>query len=176
MPIVNARALIYPPLDTATFRATQWSDAAEKAKFANHFLRFTGKDFARGKFTRKFYHRLQLTFGHIAHYNLEGFFATWFTSTERKVEFLRHTLHWPCYGDPAFTFSDVKRAIQRRIRRAQVLEQYQAQLGAERLAHDRALYETLRARFGSQTHVPSTEPSRAAAHNRIQPELFETRR
>ena len=41
------------------------------------------------------------------------------------LRFLRHTLAWPCWGDPEYTFSDVERAIQQEIRKRNYLARYE---------------------------------------------------
>ncbi|MHA2046150.1 MAG: hypothetical protein ACW99G_15265 [Candidatus Thorarchaeota archaeon] len=93
------------------FTPTQFDTAEQKAKFANHFVKFVESGFKREKFPKWFYTRLSMTFGHIAHYNLDGFYAQWFTTTERQMEFLNHTLNHPCYGQPEYTYSDVEKEI-----------------------------------------------------------------
>jgi hypothetical protein len=37
----------------------------------------------------------------------------------------RHTLAWPCWGDPEYTFCDVERAIQQEIRKRNYLARYE---------------------------------------------------
>jgi hypothetical protein len=41
------------------------------------------------------------------------------------MRFLRHTLAWPCWGDPEYTFCDVERAIQHEIRKRNYLARYE---------------------------------------------------
>ena len=95
------------------FTATKWDTADQKARFANHFVRFVASGFKETLFHDWFYKRLSMTFGHIAHYNRGGFFSTFFESTQGKVDFLHQTLNpWTGFvGDPAFTYCDVERAI-----------------------------------------------------------------
>jgi hypothetical protein len=38
---------------------------------------------------------------------------------------LRHTLAWPCWGDPEYTFCDVERAIHQEIRKRNYLARYE---------------------------------------------------
>ena len=54
------------PLDE--FTPTKFSTAADKAEFGNHFLRFIETEWTQALFTKDFYHRLSMCFGHIAHY------------------------------------------------------------------------------------------------------------
>lgn len=108
-----------------TYTPTSCSTAADKAKFLRQFQKFVESDFAPSKFPKWFYNRLSMTFGHIAHYNKGGFFGTFFESTRDKVEFLRQTLGYGCYGDAGFTYCDVERDIQSWLREQSTLAQYQ---------------------------------------------------
>ena len=56
-------------------------------------------------------------FGHIAHYNIEGFYSEKFRDKENIQEFERNILQWPCYGDADYTFSDVEKAIQKELKK-----------------------------------------------------------
>ena len=94
------------------FTPTKWDTAQDKVRFAQQFVRFVQSDFAAKHFTDRFYRRLSNTFGHIANYNRAGFWEEFFTTTADKVRFLEQTLQHPCYGDPAWTYSDVERALQ----------------------------------------------------------------
>jgi hypothetical protein len=113
------------------FIGTKWSSAEAKANFGNHFLCFVKSDFARNLFTKTFYKRLSLCFSHIAHYNVHGFYAAWFSTLSDQLRFLRHTCQFPCYGDPAYTFSDVEREIQREVRRRNYVEIYSIRVAEE---------------------------------------------
>lgn len=99
------------PFVASQFTPTQFSTTADKAKFANHFVKFVLGGFAQRQFPKWFYTRLRMTFGHIAHYNQVGFYDTWFARPHSQREFIEHTLRHPCYGDPAHTFSDVEKAL-----------------------------------------------------------------
>ena len=94
------------------FTPTKFSTAADKAEFGNHFQRFIESEWAQAHFTKDFYHRLSMCFGHIAHMDRPTFYETWFTCDHDRLRFLEKTLKWPCWGDPEYTFSDVERAIQ----------------------------------------------------------------
>jgi len=48
----------------------------------------------------------------IAHYNKNGFYETYFTSTENLAEFLKECLQYGCYGSPEFTYCDVERELK----------------------------------------------------------------
>ena len=107
-----------------TFTPTKWATARDKTVFYRQFVKFVQSDFDAKYFTRPFYQRLSNTFGHIAHYNQSGFWETWFTTTADKVRFLKLTLRYPCYGDPAWTFSDVETALQAWLTKEKILQRY----------------------------------------------------
>jgi len=112
----TTRSLTTPAFTADDFVPTQWDSAEKKAKFANHLMRFIANDFPRSQFHKEFYRRLSMTFGHIAHYDSAGFYAHYFESAERKQKFLKACMAWPCYGDSAFTYSDVERAVIARLK------------------------------------------------------------
>jgi hypothetical protein len=89
----------------------------EKADFANNLVRFINSGFHRKYWTKKLYQRLSNCFGHIAHFNAEGFYSTWFSSELQQREWFEHVQAWPCYGDPAYTYSDVEKAFIRYLRK-----------------------------------------------------------
>lgn len=101
--------------DESQFIPTQWNTSTDKAKFANHMIRFIESDYNENLFYKWFYTRLSMCFGHIAHYNKVGFYDTWFSSKDRQTAFLDHTLRYPCYGDPGWTYSDVENVIQEHL-------------------------------------------------------------
>jgi hypothetical protein len=129
------------------FTPTKWDTAETKARFGKNFIRFVESDFNERRFTQAFYKRLALTFGHIAHFNRHGFFETFFASTAGKVRFLRLTLQHQCWGDPAFTYSDVERALQAWLRQNGVLATYERKLAEEQEAAERAELARLQAKY-----------------------------
>jgi hypothetical protein len=131
------------------FTPTQWDTAEDKVRFATQFVRFVESDFAAKHFTDKFYRRLSNTFGHIAHYNRGGFWDTFFTTSADKVQFLEQTLQHPCYGDPAWTYSDVERALQAWLRADGTLERYRQRLAQETEAAERAQLARLQQKYGA---------------------------
>jgi hypothetical protein len=132
------------------FTATKWQDAEEKAKFARQFIKFVQWDFSKKQFTKAFYQRLSMTFSHIAHYNLGGFYEEFFTTTEGKLRFLRQTLAHPCYGDPAWTYSDVERALQQWLRHYAVMDKYEQLLAEETEAEEKATLTRLQGKYGTR--------------------------
>ena len=133
------------------FTPTEFSTAQDKAAFGNYFFRFIEAEWKESIFTKGFYNRLSSCFGHIAHYDQQGFYSTWFASDEARLRFLHHTLRFPCYGDPAYTFSDVERAIKTELRRRPLIEQYEARIAAAVRARELAQLERLQAKYGVPT-------------------------
>lgn len=104
-----------PIFKAEQFTPTQWDSAEQKARFANHFVRFLESGFNRNLFYKWFYNRLSMTFGHIAHYNQWAFYEYWFSNEEKCRRFVQHTLHPACggCGYPAYTYSDVEMALKK---------------------------------------------------------------
>ena len=112
------------PFLPSEFVPTKFSSATDKADFGNALLNFLDANCAQQLFTSKLYHRLSKTFGHIAHYDRNGFYDTWFTGASDRAAFVEKILCWPCHGNPEFTFSDVEHAIQRVIRERNYLARF----------------------------------------------------
>jgi hypothetical protein len=104
------------PFTSGQFTPTKWDSAEQKAKFANHLVRFIRNGFLRSLFHKWFYTRLSMTFGMIAHYNLIGFYSTFFVTKEDQQRFIHMLKSWPCYGDPEWTYSDVEKAVQKYLK------------------------------------------------------------
>ena len=94
------------------FTATKWDTAEDKAKFLKKLQAFVIQGFQKRQFTLALYRHLINMFGHIAHYNLDGFWDHWFTDVGRQAEWLMHAKQYSAYGDPAWTWSDVERAFR----------------------------------------------------------------
>ena len=135
------------PFLPSDFTATKFSTAADKAEFGNTLLRFIESEWASALFTKSFYNRLSMCFSHIANYNRTQFYEEWFSSLAAQVRFLKHTLRFPCYGDPEYTFSDVERAIQREIVDRNYLARYELRLAEEQQATDLALLRQLESKY-----------------------------
>jgi hypothetical protein len=135
------------PFLPSDFTATKFSTAADKAEFGNTLLRFIESECASALFTKSFYNRLSMCYGHIAHYNRTQFYDEWFSSLTAQVRFLKHTLQFPCYGDPEYTFSDVERAIQREIVNRNYLARYELRLAEKQQATDLALLRQLESKY-----------------------------
>jgi hypothetical protein len=135
------------PFLRSQFQPTKFSTAQDKADFGNSLLRFVESEWAPTLFTKSFYHRLSMCFGHIAHSNRTQFYEEWFSSLGAQVEFLKHTLRFPSYGDPEYTFSDVERAIQREIRNRNYLAWYELRIAEEQQETDLALLQQLERKY-----------------------------
>ena len=146
------------PFLPSDFTATKYSTAADKAEFGNTLLRFIESEWASALFTKSFYNRLSMCFGHIAHYNRTQFYEEWFSSLAAQVRFLKHTLRFPCYGDPEYTFSDVERAIQREIVNRNYLARYELRLAEEQQATDLALLRQLESKYKMPVGERDQEP------------------
>ena len=141
-----AAAEIRLPADR--FAPTQHDSAAAKARFANHYVRFVATGFDRALFQPWFYRRLSMSFGHIAHRNLDGFYHTWFERTFDQYAFVDRALRWRCSGDPAFTYCDVEAALQQWLSSSRVLDALAGLLAVEREARERAELHRLLAKYG----------------------------
>jgi len=138
------------------FTPTAYDSAEQKAKFATQFVRFVEADFKRTLFPKWFYKALSCTFGHIAHYDQNGFYHTWFRDTRAKLAFLDRTLEFPRYGDPKFTYSDVETVLARWVAESKKADYYRGRLASETEAAERA--ELARLTFKYQNPDGTTKP------------------
>jgi hypothetical protein len=150
-------AMAKGPFTAEQFVATQFNTAEDKAKFGNHFLHFVKSDFERRLFTKPFYNRLSLCFSHIAHYDIFGFYDTWFERDVDRLGFLKHTLGHPCHGDPAFTFSDVERAIQIELSRLSLIPIYEQRIGTAVRTCELAELERLKKKYETSSASESVQ-------------------
>ena len=148
------------PFAADQFVATKWSTAEDKAKFGNTFLHFVKSDFDRKLFTKSFYQRLSNCCSNIAHYDLSGFYNTWFERDFDRLAFLEHTLKYPCYGDPEFTFSDVERAIQIELKSLNLIPLYRQRMEAATRTRELRELERLKQKYESPS-IPGEKPEQA---------------
>ncbi len=151
------------PFEACQFVATERSSAADKAEFGNTCLRFIESEWKRTLFTKNFYGRLSNCFGHIAHNNVFQFYETWFICDKDRLEFLKQTVSWPCYGDPKFTFSDVERAIQKEVHRRNYVAIYELRAARELRSAEIAALERLEAKYRAPAAPPTNTPSECEA-------------
>ena len=148
MPVVfDTGALLRPRFLAHEFNATKWDSSEVKTKFANDLCRFMAADFNEYLFTKALYQRLSMCWGHIAHYNREGFFGEFFRSLRGKVDFLEQTLAWRCFGDPEYTYSDVEAAVNARLRSCNLLAAYRALRAAEVENAEREMLRRLQQKY-----------------------------
>ena len=159
MPVVfDTGALLRPRFQPDEFTATQWDGAEVKAKFANDLCRFMAADFKETLFSKDLYRRLSMCWGHIAHYDRNGFFSEFFRDLRGKVDFLDQTLAWRCFGDPAYTFSDVERAVNARLRSCNLLAAYRALRAAEVESAEREMLRRLQQKYDGG-NAPQVAPT-----------------
>lgn len=132
------------------FTAMEKFDTAEdKAKFANHFMRFVESGFKWSLFYDWFYRRLSMTFGHIAHFNRHGFYAEFFQTTADKLRFLKQTVNPPLgfCGDAKYTYVDVEVAVAEKVQAGGLLGEWEIKLEQETEERERAELERLKAKY-----------------------------
>jgi hypothetical protein len=168
IPAAVVQALRHPVSAAADFSPMHFTPAETKAWFVSHFLRFASADFPKHHFTLRFHRQIMNTFGMIAHCDLTGFWAEYFTTTSGKIEFLEQVLGWNSYGDPTTSFCDAEREIARRLRNVGLVDLYRGKGRAERDAAERAQYARLKARFEpdglGSVKAGSTASPKAANH------------
>lgn len=146
------------PFLPSEFVPTQFSTAADKASFGNTLLHFLDADCSRELFIKKLYNRLSMTFGHVAHCDIEGFYSTWFTRDRHRLGFIQKLLRWPCHGDPKFTFSDVEQAIQRVVRERNYLARYELRAAEALRAAEMTELRRLEAKYRVPPATESATP------------------
>ena len=164
LPAALVRALTTPPFEPRQFTATQWDSAEAKASFANALMTFIANEFPRQRFTNSLYQRLGNTFGHVAHYNIDGYYSVFFERDADKIVFLDQTLRWPSFGDPTCTFCDVERAVQRRLKAANVIDVFRLREADATRLRELETLARLQAKYGASqaSPPPSPEPTRQA--------------
>lgn len=112
---------------TSNFTATQWNSADDKARMANKLTKFILNGFQQASFTKEMYKRLSTMFGHIAEYNIHGFYSVWFKDDTACLKWAENAMRGGVLGyvvgDPVWTWSDVEKAIQKWISENQIIEQ-----------------------------------------------------
>lgn len=140
------------------FTATQFASAADKAAFANKMTRFILGGFQQGSFNKKMYQHLSNMFGHIAHYDIHGFYQTWFSDTEACLRWVENmTNNWLVgIGDPKYTWSDVEKVLVRWVQDNKVAMQLETLNKAEEKAGDLALLQHLQEKYARE-EVPAMD-------------------
>ena len=76
--------------ELALFQDGRWTSAKQKHAILNRWIKFLESDLARDAFKKNLYEHLHLRCGFIAHFNIDGFYQTYFTTGEGKMRFLSH--------------------------------------------------------------------------------------
>lgn len=137
-----------PPLDPEFLTPTRWATAEEKAKLGNAVLRFIAQGMPVEKFTASLYESLSNMFGFIAHCDRYGFAETWFADAATRRDFLDQIARYPCWGDPAFVWSDVEREIVQRVRENLLVEAWTGRAREDQDAREKAELSRLMAKHG----------------------------
>jgi hypothetical protein len=70
----------------------------------------------------------------------------------------RHTLAWPCWGDPEYTFCDVERAIQQEIRKRNYLVRYELRAAEAVCSGEMETLKRLEAKYRTvASHQPDAD-------------------
>jgi hypothetical protein len=111
--VAKLRAIVRPKLGytAAGFTATRFDTIMDKVLFIEALIRFLCGHCDRDKFTRRIYDGLYLHLGHIAHYNMGGFYARWFEDLVNQIEFLKYHSSEQIFGD----WRDVAEALKKWI-------------------------------------------------------------
>jgi len=100
-------------VEAGRFVATEWDSVYEKRTFFSWLKRFMLNGCPKKMWSKKAYRHLNLhLFGHIAHYNQEGFWQTWFEKERSCHKWVDNIAERACYGSPTCTWSDVEVAIK----------------------------------------------------------------
>lgn len=70
------------------FTDVRYMSADEKTKILADWKRFTASGFERQFFTKSLYDHFHLHCGHIAHFDIYGFYAEWFCDPARRLAFI----------------------------------------------------------------------------------------
>jgi hypothetical protein len=129
------------------YKPTEFYSSKDKVKFAQTFVKLVESGFSPSKFPAWFYRQLSNTFGHIAHFDQNGFYAAQFGSKRQQLEFLRNAASYQCYGQPEFTFSDVERDLKRWVNESGLIAKLEQEIASEREAYERRLLAELKDKY-----------------------------
>lgn len=111
-------------------------------RFAKILCDFVDSGFERKKFTLALYHKLCQQFFHIAHYNIDGFYGTWFARLEQRIQWLDHILNCPHWCD-----TPAERLIMRIARESGLRDTLADQLTEKRRVQRLERYHELKQEF-----------------------------
>lgn len=99
--------------ENLNFVATEWDRPEEKMKCYKWLKKFMLAGCPKTVWRKGAYHWLyRHLFGHIAHYDMYGFWGTWFERERDCHKWADSVANRACYGDPEYTWSDVEVAIR----------------------------------------------------------------
>ncbi len=141
------------------FTPTKWAAAEEKAKISNRLTRFIIGGFQQSSFTKGMYQRLSNMFGHIAHYDINGFYSTWFTDIKSCRDWVEHiTGSWLSgIGDPRFTWSDAEKALIQWIQDNQIAEQLDELYRLDIEQKERTMLTALQQKYAPEEVLPPVD-------------------
>jgi hypothetical protein len=133
------------------FTSTKWATAEDKAKIANKLTRFILGGFEQTAFTKAMYQRLSNMFGHIAHYNLHGFYEVWFADIKACRNWAEHiTNSWLAgIGDPQFTWSDFEQVLIQWMKDNRIAEQLNEMYRLDVEQNELKLLQTLQRKYAA---------------------------
>jgi hypothetical protein len=97
-----------------TFTDAQFMSADDKRKLLKAWTTFVSHGFQRRHFTNRIYKHLSLHCGHIAHFNIDGFYSTWFVHGAARREFMAYFLGYRVLPD----YEDVQEELKQVLARA----------------------------------------------------------
>jgi hypothetical protein len=105
------------------------------------------------------YQRLSNMFGHIAHYDIHGFYSTWFTDIKSCRDWVEHiTGSWLAgIGDPRFTWSDVEKALVQWLMDNHITEQLDELYQLDVEQKELALLHALQQKHAAQEVLPRVD-------------------
>lgn len=82
------------------FTDTKFMTTDDKIRVAKQFKVFVEGGFKREDFTERLYEFLHVNAGFIAHYNIDGFYATYFNGDENDLNrFISHIINQSMWGE-----------------------------------------------------------------------------
>ena len=130
-----------------TFTSTEFHPAEEKAAFVKWLKRFVKNGCPANSFRKSMYYYCMNIFGHIAHYDIGGYYEEWFSSPERIKAWLEWAVRADAVGDPSYCHSDVERAVKQWIAESGVLDRATQTCDARLEAAERMELARLKAKY-----------------------------
>jgi len=150
------RKMSQKPFCAEQFTATQWDSARDKATWANAMAAWVARGFPVNGWRRGLYDPLHVhLYGHIAHYNQQGFYAEWFGDVHCQLRWLQFAASGGAFvggvGDPAFTWSDVELAWSTWVRESGLIDHYRQLCSLDIETQERTLLAQLQRKYASES-------------------------